>query len=324
MKIQSIQTNSIPTNTEQSVPAQKTAPSAEKTLTLSSSAQDPKDKVGSLKIEGQMREAQVRSMLPGQQFKMPGVEVKGAGLDDPNLTAGFQPFDKPLPSVKMDWPENAQFKETKDKSGNVHRDFTDANGTQWRESKNQDGTRERLMTDKNGNRKMEVTDPSGYKLQGGSDSKGNSWTIDSRGTVTRAHSETSSNKQYLEVRYPTGERIREMNDVKGNYYKEKLEADGKIEKERGDAAGHRQMEVRDSQGFWIKGFSDSKGNSYTVDKDGSSVRMHSDKSGINYSESNDKAGNRLRMTVDPKGEIVTERREANGKTSRTTEKFNAS
>src|SRR5262245_25798269 len=99
MKISSVGIHSIPSNSEQSVPAQKTQPSAEKTATLSSSAQDPKEKVSGLKIEGQMREAQVRSLLSESQFKMPGVEVKGAGLDDPALSAGFKSFDKPLASV---------------------------------------------------------------------------------------------------------------------------------------------------------------------------------------------------------------------------------
>ena len=113
MKIPSVGISSIPSNSQQSVPAQKTAPSAEKTATVSSSAQDPKDKVGGLKIEGQMREAQVRSLLE-PQFKMPGVEVKGASLDDPAIAQGFKRFDQPLPSVKMEWPEKAEWKEKND------------------------------------------------------------------------------------------------------------------------------------------------------------------------------------------------------------------
>jgi hypothetical protein len=325
MKIPSVKTNSILSNSEESLPSKKETAPATNAAPAPKVTQNPKEKVSGLKIEGQMREAQVRSLLSkDHEFKMPGVEVKGGGLDDPTLTAGFKQFDKPFPSVKMDWPENAQFKEAKDKDGIVHRDFTDANGTQWTESLKQDGTRERLMTDKDGNRTIEVADKSGYTLRGGADNKGNSWTIDSRGAVTRSHSEANSNRQYFEVRHPDGERVREMNDVKGNYYKEKLQSDGKLERERGDAAGHKQLEIRDLQGFWIKGFADTKGNSYTVDKDGSSTRMHFDKTGINYSESSDKAGNRLRMTVDPKGEILTERRDVNGKINRNTEKFKAS
>jgi hypothetical protein len=324
MKVPNVGLSSIPSSSEQSLPAKKeTAPSAN-TAPVSQPMQDPKDKVSGLKIEGQMREAQVRSLLSKDaQFKMPGVEVKGAGLDDPALTAGFKHFDKPMPSVKMDWPEKAEWKTNTDKDGTVHREMTDANGTEWRESVKQDGTRERLMTDKAGNRKMEASTPDGYILRGGADKNGNSWTIDSKGTVTRAHSD-SNTKQFLEVRYPDGERVREMNDAQGNYYKEKLQQDGKLERERGDASGHKQMETRDPKGFWIKGFVDPKGNGYTLDSNGSSTRMHSDKSGINYSERTDKDGTRMRITVDPKGDISTERRDANGDISRTSEKFNAS
>jgi hypothetical protein len=75
-----------------------------------------------------------------------------------------------------------------------------------------------------------------------------------------------------------------MYDTKGNSWKETLQQNGKVEREREDSKGIRQMELREP-GSWLRGFSDTKGNSYTVDNKGSETRTHFDKAtGNGFSE----------------------------------------
>ena len=64
--------------------------------------QDPKDKVSDLKMEGQTREAQVRAQFQASnQFKMPGVDVKGPNLDDKNIQNGFKETKEQLKEVSI-------------------------------------------------------------------------------------------------------------------------------------------------------------------------------------------------------------------------------
>src|SRR5262249_8584355 len=117
-----------------------------------------------------------------------------------------------------------------------------------------------------------------------------------------------------------GSRIRQMYDVKGNSWKETLQQDGKVEREREDSKGHRQMEIRES-GKWLRGFADSKGNSYTVDDKGNESRMHSDHStGNNFAEHNFADGTRSRQIYDKQGNSWSELIDKNGQITRTLDK----
>ncbi len=281
--------------------------------------QDPKEKVGGLKLEGQMREAQVRSQYGsnGPQFKMPGVDVKGSGVDDKQIAEGFKSFDAPMPSVDMKWPEKGDWKQTVDKDGSTRRELTDTDGNKWNERVDKNGVKEREMTDKSGNRKYEISDPKGYVMRGTADTKGNSWTVDNTGVATRMHQD-STGRMFMESRV-NGNRQREMKDTKGNFYSEKMEQNGKVERESGDAQGNRQFELKDSSN-WLKGFSDSKGNSYSVSSDGSSVKMHQDRDGKTYSESAYKDGSRFRQIHDRDGNSYFENKDANGNITQRFEK----
>jgi hypothetical protein len=273
--------------------------------------QDPKDKVSDLKMEGQAREAQVRAQYGANpQFKMPGVDVKGPNMDDPKIQDGFKPFEKQMPPVDMKWPEKAEWKETKDKDGAILRETTDASGTQFKEKVDKNGSRERESIDKEGNRRFELIDSKGYELRGGAD-KNNSWSIDNKGAVTRTHTD-GEGRQFMEVKN-NGHKHREMMDTKGNFYKEKHDPGGMIERESGDILGNRQMEVKD-QKYWMKGFADNKGNSYTVNNEGTSTRMHFDSTtGKNYAEHSFKDGTRSRQIAEKNGDTWMERIEPNGK-----------
>jgi hypothetical protein len=285
------------------------------------SKQDAKEKVGEMKLEGQVREAQLRSQLDvPPDWKMPGVEVNGPPIEDPKIEQGFKAFDKPMPSVDMKWPENGEWKSTTEKDGTVRREMTDANGTQWKERIDQKGTRDREMIVKDGNRKMEISDSSGYVLRGGADNKGNSWSFDSKGVSVRMHSDESG-KSFAETRFADGSRSRQMNDLKGNYWNEKIQ-DGKVEQDRGDANGNRQMLLKEPSGFSIRGFSDNKGNSYSVDSKGTQTRMHTDQKGNTFSESSFQDGSRTRQVYDKKGNIWIESKDIYGNIERRKEKIN--
>ena len=71
---------------------------------------------------------------------------------------------------------------------------------------------------------------------------------------------------------------------------------------------------------WLKGFSDSKGNSYSVSSDGSSVKMHQDQDGKTYSESSYKDGSRFRQIHDRDGNSYFENKDANGNITQRFEK----
>jgi hypothetical protein len=273
-----------------------------------------------MKLEGQVRETQLRSQLDvPPDWKMPGVEVNGPPIEDPKIEQGFKAFDKPMPSVDMKWPENGEWKNTTEKDGTVRREMTDAKGTQWKERIDQKGTREREMIDKDGNRKMEVSDLSGYVLRGGADNKGNSWSFDSKGVGVRMHTDESG-RSFSETKFPDGTRSRQMNDLKGNYWNEKIQ-DGKIEQERGDAKGNRQMLLKEPSGFSIRGFSDNNGNSYSVDSRGIQTKMHTDQKGNTFSESSFQDGSRTRQVYDKKGNIWIESKDIYGNIERRKEKI---
>jgi hypothetical protein len=242
---------------------------------------------------------------------MPGVDVKGPNLDDPKVQNGFKEFDKKMPSVDLNWPEKGEFKETKDKDGATHRELTDSNGTVFKEKIDKNGSRERESIDKNRNRRFELVDSKGFTLRGGAD-KNSSWSIDSNGAAVRTFSDTEG-RQFMEARRE-GHVQREMMNKNGEFHKETVDQ-GKIERECGDGKGNRQYEVRDPQSkIWMKGFSDDKGNSYTVDNDGTSTRMHHDKqTGKLYSEASYKDGSKNRQIGDPNGETKMEFIDANGK-----------
>lgn len=298
--------------------APKTNVATPESTNLPAVQQDPKEKVGGLKLEGQVKEAQVRSQFGsnGPQFKMPGVDVKGPGLDDKHIAEGFKSFDKPMPSVDMKWPEKGEFKETVDKEGMTRRELVDADGNKFNERVDKSGIKEREKIDKDGNRTYEISDPKGYVMRGASDTKGNSWTIDNTGVTTRMHQE--SGRMFMESTV-NGNRQREMKDIKGNFYSEKMEQDGKVERESGDAQGNRQFELRDSKN-WMKGFVDSKGNSYSVSSDGASIKMHNDSDGKTYSESSYKDGSRFRQINDRDGNAYFENKDANGNITQRFEK----
>jgi hypothetical protein len=281
--------------------------------------QDPKEKVGGLKLEGTVREAQVRAQYGsnGPQFKMPGVDVKGPGLDDKHIAEGFKSFDSPMPSVDMKWPEKGEWKETVDKDGSTRRELTDTEGNKWNERVDKNGVKEREKTDKAGNRTYEISDPKGYVMRGAADTKGNSWTVDNTGVTTRMHQD-SAGRMFMESRV-NGNRQREMKDTKGNFYSEKMEQNGKVERESGDGHGNRQFEMNDSSS-WLKGFSDSKGNSYSVSSDGSSAKMHQDSDGKTYSESSYKDGSRFRQIHDRDGNSYFENKDPNGNITQRFEK----
>jgi hypothetical protein len=296
----------------QTSPAKTEAKSTPETAANTTVQQDPKDKVSDLKMEGQTREAQVRSQFQASnEFKMPGVDVKGPNLDDKNIQNGFKEFDKKMPSVELNWPEKGEFKSTKDKDGATVREMTDSNGTAFKEKIDKDGSRERESIDKDGNRRFELIDSKGYTLRGGADKK-SSWSIDSNGAAVRTYSDPEG-RQFMEARRE-GHVQREMMNKNGDFYKETVDQ-GKIERESGDSKGNRQVEVRDQKSkIWMKGFSDDKGNSYTVDSEGTSTRMHHDKqTGKMYSEASYKDGARNRQIADPNGETKTEFIDANGK-----------
>src|SRR4029077_19294114 len=112
---------------EPAAPAQSSATSHPQESSKSDSVpQDPKDKLSGLKLEGTLRETQMRNQLDSTPvFKMPGVDVKGPKLDDAKVTDGFKAFDKPMPSVDLNWPAEAKGK--------------------WSESKTEDGKTTREM-----------------------------------------------------------------------------------------------------------------------------------------------------------------------------------
>jgi hypothetical protein len=281
--------------------------------------QDPKEKVGGLKLDGQIKEAQVRSQFGsnGPQFKMPGVDVKGPGLDDKHIAEGFKSFDKPMPSVDMKWPDRGDFKETIDKDGSKRRELVDADGNKFNERIDKNGVREREKTDKDGNRTYEISDPKGYVMRGAADTKGNSWTVDNTGVTTRMHQDAAG-RLFMESRV-NGTRQREMKDRAGNFYTEKMEQNGKIERESGDGKGNKQFELKDSKS-WMKGFADNKGNSYSVDSDGSSTKMHQDPDGKTYSEHIYKDGSRFRQIHETNGNAYFENKDANGNITQRFEK----
>ena len=283
--------------------------------------QDPKVKAGEVKFDGQIREAQVRSQLDSNspQWKMPGVEVSGPPIDDPKIEKELKNFDKPLPSVEMNWPEKGDFKETTTKDGAVQREMVDANGTKFVETTNKEGIRERDITDKDGNRKFEASHPNGFMMRGGADTKGNSWTIDSNGESTRMR-KGESGEGYMESRRSDGSRLRQMYDTNGNSWKETLQQDGKVEREREDSKGNRQMELKDSKS-WLRGFADTKGNSYSVDNKGNETRMHFDKAtGNNFAEHTFPDGSRSRQIYDKQGNSWSEFIDKNGQITRTSDK----
>src|SRR5262245_48871217 len=113
-KIQSVGTSSVISLPEApAAEAPKSNVVIPESTNLPAVQQDPKEKDGVLKLEAQIREAQVRSQYGsnGPQFKMPGVDVKGPGLDDKHVAEGFKSFDAPMPSVDMKWPEKGEWKE---------------------------------------------------------------------------------------------------------------------------------------------------------------------------------------------------------------------
>lgn len=319
-KIQSVGTSSVLTLPEApAAEASKSNVVTPEETNLPAVQQDPKQKVGGLKLEGQMREAQVRSQYGsnGPQFKMPGVDVKGPGLDDKHVAEGFKSFDAPMPSVDMKWPEKGDWKQTVDKDGWTRREMTDSDGNKWNERVDKNGVKEREVIDKNGNRKYEVSDPKGYVGRGAADTKGNSWTVDNTGVTTRMHQDAAG-RIFMESRV-NGNRHREMKDRQGNFYTEELEQSGKMERQAGDAHGNRQFEMKDSSG-WMKGFADSKGNSYSVGSDGGSTKMHQDQDGKTYSEHIYKDGSRLRQIHDLKGNSYFENKDPNGNITQRFEK----
>jgi hypothetical protein len=323
-KIGSVGSNPAPVSIpENSTPvATESKPTAESAPNLPAvQHQDPKVKAGEAKFDGQIREAQVRSQLDPKspQWKMPGVEVSGPPIDDPKIEKEFKHFDKPMPSVEMNWPEKNDFKETTNKDGAVQREMVDANGTKFRETI-KDGMREREITDKDGNRKFEATHPDGFVLRGGADTKGNSWTYDSKGESSRMH-KGESGETYMESRRSDGSRVRQMYDLKGNSWKETQQQDGKVEREREDSKGHRQMELREP-GSWLRGFSDPNGNSYSVDNKGNESRMHHDPStGNSFAEHTFADGSRSRQIYDKQGNSWTEFIDKNGKVTKSTDKY---
>ena len=248
---------------------------------------------------------------------MPGVDVKGPGLDDKHIAEGFKSFDKPMPSVDMKWPEKGDWKETVDKDGSTRRELVDVDGNKFNERLDKNGVREREKTDKEGNRTYEISDPKGYVMRGAADTKGNSWTVDNTGVTTRMHQDAAG-RLFMESTV-NGNRQREMKDREGNFYSEKMEQDGKVERESGDSHGNRQYELKDSK-TWMKGFADSKGNSYSVDSDGSSTKMHQDRDGKTYSEHIYKDGSRFRQIQDPNGNAYFENKDANGNITQRFEK----
>lgn len=302
------------------VEAPKTNVPTKESTNLPAVQQDPKEKVGGLKLDGQLKEAQVRSQFGsnGPQFKMPGVDVKGPGLDDKHIAEGFKSFDKPMPSVDMKWPEKGEFKETVDKDGSTRRELVDADGNKFNERVDKNGVKEREKTDKDGNRTYEISDPKGYIMRGAADTKGNSWTVDNTGVTTRMHQDAVG-RLFMESRV-NGNLQREMKDREGNFYSEKMQQDGKIERESGDGKGNRQYEFKDSKD-WMKGFADNKGNSYSVSSDGSSTKMHQDPDGKTYSEHNYRDGSRLRQIHDLNGNAYLENKDANGNISQRNEKL---
>ena len=303
---------------ETTAPAAKVETKASNEIAANTTIQqDPTDKMSDLKMEGQAREAQVRAQYGANpQFKMPGVDVKGPNLDEPKVQDGFKNFDKKMPSVDMKWPEKAEWKETKSNDGVIQREMTDANGTQFKEKIDKNGARERESMDKEGNRRFEVTDPSGFEMKGGAD-KNSTWTLDNKGVATRTYSD-SEGRQFLET-IGNGRKLREMIDKDRNYYKETKEPNGKTERECGDSFGNRQFEVRDEKS-WMKGFGDNKGNTYSVNSDGTSVRMHQDStSGKTYLDHSHKDGSRTRQIAERNGDTWMETVEANGK--RTVDNF---
>jgi len=319
-KIQSVGSSSIISLPEApAAEAPKSNAATPESTNVPAVQQDPKEKVGGLKLEGQVREAQVRSQIgvSGPTFKMPGVDVKGPGLDDKNIAEGFKSFDKPMPSVDMKWPEKGEWKETVDKDGVIRREMTDLEGSKFNERIDKNGVKEREMTDKQGNRKYEISDPKGYVMRGAADTKGNSWTVDNTGVTTRMHQD-STGRLFMESRV-NGNRSREMKDRLGNFYSEKLEQNGKLERESGDAKGNKQYELKDSKD-WMKGFSDSKGNSYSVSSDGSSAKMHQDQDGKTYSEHIYKDGSRFRQIHDLNGNAYFENKDPNGNITQRFEK----
>lgn len=308
---------SIPENSAPVVAQPKS--STETAAAVPAVQQDPKVKAGEIKFDGQIREAQVRSQLGSNspQWKMPGVEVSGPPIDDPKIEKELKNFDKPLPSVDMNWPQKGDFKETTTKDGATQREMTDADGNKYRETI-KDGMREREITDKDGNRKFEASHPDGYLMRGGADNKGNSWTFDSKGESTRMH-QAESGETYMESKRSDGSRIRQMYDTKGNSWKETIQ-NGKIEREREDSKGNRQMEIKEN-GTWLRGFSDTKGNSYSVDNKGDETRMHFDRAtGNSFSEHTFKYGSRSRQIYDKQGNSWTEFIDKNGKITRTEDK----
>lgn len=321
-KIQSVGSGAPVAVLEPEAQVSSPSPKAADAKSVPAVQQDPKDKISDLKMEGQVREAQVRSQLPADQaghpWKMPGVDVKGPSLDSPSFQKGFAEFDKKMPSVDMKWPEKGDWKQTVDKDGATRRELTDADGNKFSEKINKDGMREREITAKGGDRRYEMSDSAGYVLRGGADAKGNSWTIDSNGSTTRMHQDASG-QMFNEVR-ANGARSRQMMDTKGNRFEETLHPDGKLERESYDAAGNRQMEARDGK-VWSKGFADKNGNSYSVDSNGSSMRMHHDKDGTMYAESSYLDGSSTRQIIDKQGNMVIENRDPAGNVTRRKEKL---
>ena len=296
----------------QATPAKTETKSTPEIAANTTVPQDPKDKMSDLKMEGQTREAQVRAQFQASpQFKMPGVDIKGPNLDDPKIQDGFKQFDKSMPSVDIKWPEKGEFKETKDKDGATLREMTDANGTSFKEKVDKNGTRERESIDKDGNRRFELTDSKGFTMRGGAADKNNSWSIDSNGVTTRTHSDAEG-RQFIESKTESG-RHRETIDKNGNFHKERLENSGKLERECGDGQGNRQFEIRE-KGNWMKGFTDDKGNSYSVNNDGMSSRMHHDQqSGKMYLETSYKDGSKSRQIGEKNGDVYMEDYDPNGK-----------
>jgi YD repeat-containing protein len=320
-KVGSIGSNPVPVSNSETITPATSQPKAatEAATTAPAAQQDPKVKAGEVRFDGQVREAQIRSQLGSNspQWKMPGVEVSGPPVDDPKIEKELKNFDKPMPSVEMNWPEKGDFKESTTKDGSLMREMTDADGNKYREI-TKDGMREREITDKDGNRKFEATHPDGFVMRGGADNKGNSWTFDSKGDSTRMH-KGESGETYMESKQSDGTRIRQMYDTKGNSWKETMK-DGKIEREREDAKGNRQMELRE-KGSWLRGFSDTKGNSYSVDNKGNETRMHFDQaSGNSFSEHTFNDGSRSRQIYDKQGNSWSEFVDKNGRITRTEEK----
>lgn len=245
----------------------------------------------------------------GLHFKMPGVDVKGLSPSDPAIHKSFEVFDKPMPSLDLQWPEKGEWLKSTCKDGSLRREWIDAAGNRFRETVDSKGTKEREVTAKNGDRRYKITNTNGFVMRGGSDTCGNSWSVDSNGFTTRTYTDSAGTmfNEYLSL----GVRTREMMDRQGNYFTEKLYADGRLERQTSDADGNNRIEARDGDS-WMKGFGDNKGNRYSIDSHGTSIRIHQDENDVLYSESTGPDGIRTRQIIDERGNLHIERQDSKG------------